>query len=151
ALAGKTTYLDQLEEEGPAAVADLSEAAQALLNQLRGDCHTHSDWSDGGATIREMAEAAIELGREYIVLTDHSPRLTVARGLRAERIEEQLAVVSELNAELAPFRILTGIEVDILDEGELDQTEDLLSRLDIVVGSAHSKLRMEPEGMTRRL
>src|SRR5690606_6459680 len=76
---------------------------------------------------------------------------TVASGLSAERLEEQLAVVSELNAELAPFRILTGIEVDILDEGELDQTEELLSRLDIVVGSAHSKLRMEPEGMTKRL
>lgn len=151
ALAGQTTYLDKLEEEGPAVVADLSEAAQTLLQQLRGDCHTHSDWSDGGATIREMAEAAIALGREYVVLTDHSPRLTVARGLTPERLEEQLDVVEALNRELAPFRILTGIEVDILDEGELDQTEELLGRLDVVVGSAHSKLRMEPEGMTRRL
>ena len=124
---------------------------QALLSQLRGDCHTHSDWSDGGATIREMAETAMALGREYIVLTDHSPRLTVAHGLTAERLEEQLGVVEGLNRDLAPFRILTGIEVDILDEGELDQTDELLSRLDVVVGSAHSKLRMEPEGMTRRL
>ena len=151
ALEGKTTYLDKLEEEGPAPVEPLSDAADALLRQLRGDCHTHSDWSDGGATIREMAETAIELGREYIVLTDHSPRLTVARGLTAERLEAQLDVVGALNHDLAPFRILTGIEVDILDEGELDQTDALLSRLDIVVASAHSKLRMEPEGMTRRL
>jgi putative hydrolase len=151
ALEGKTTYLDKLEEEGPAVVAELSESVQSLLLQLRGDCHTHSDWSDGDATIREMAEAAIVLGREYMVLTDHSPRLTVARGLSPERLEEQLTIVEGLNRELAPFRILTGIEVDILDEGELDQTEELLSRLDVVVASAHSKLRMEPEGMTRRL
>jgi putative hydrolase len=155
ALEGKTTYLDRLEESFKSlrtsgGVAGPSEAAQALLDQLRGDCHIHSDWSDGGATIREMAEAAIELGREYVVLTDHSPRLTVARGLSPERLEEQLQVVETLNRELAPFRILTGIEVDILDDGSLDQTDELLGRLDIVVGSAHSKLRMEPEGMTRR-
>lgn len=151
ALEGKTTYLDKLEEEGPAPVQPLSEAAGDLLRQLRGDCHTHSDWSDGGATIRDMAETAMELGREYVVLTDHSPRLTVARGLSPERLEEQLRIVEALNRELAPFRILTGIEVDILDEGELDQTDDLLSRLDIVVASAHSKLRMEPAAMTKRL
>jgi putative hydrolase len=85
-----------------------------------------------------------------MVLTDHSPRLTVARGLSPERLEEQLRVVEALNAELAPFRILTGIEVDILEDGSLDQTDELLGRLDIVVGSAHSKLRMEAEGMTQR-
>ena len=151
ALEGKTSYLDRLEEDGPAPVAPLSDAAQALLSQLRGDCHTHSDWSDGGATIREMAEAAIGLGREYIVLTDHSPRLTVAHGLSTQRLEEQLKVVEELNRDLEPFRILTGIEVDILEDGKLDQTDELLGRLDVVVASAHSKLRMEPEGMTRRL
>ncbi|HEX5140804.1 MAG TPA: PHP domain-containing protein, partial [Dehalococcoidia bacterium] len=81
---------------------------------------------------------------------DHSPRLTVANGLTAERLEEQLDIVARMNEELAPFRILTGIEVDILDDGALDQTDELLSRLDLVVGSAHSKLRMEPVGMTRR-
>jgi putative hydrolase len=150
ALEGKTTYLDRLEEAGVAPVAELSEAVQSLVLKLRGDCHVHSDWSDGGATIREMAEAAIALGREYIVLTDHSPTLTVARGLSPERLEEQLDVVEALNRDLAPFRILTGIEVDILEDGSLDQTEDLLARLDVVVASAHSKLRMEAEGMTRR-
>ena len=150
ALEGKTAYLDRLVEAGVAPVPDLPEAASDLLLQLRGDCHTHSDWSDGGATIREMAETAIALGREYIVLTDHSPSLTVARGLSPERLEEQLAVVEALNRDLAPFRILTGIEVDILEDGGLDQTDGLLGRLDVVVASAHSKLRMEPEGMTRR-
>ena len=96
-------------------------AGDALRAALRGDCHTHSDWSDGGSPIAEMAEAAPRLGHEYIVLTDHSPRLTVANGLSAERLLAQLDVIAELNAELAPFRILTGIEVDILEDGTLDQ------------------------------
>lgn len=122
-----------------------------LLAALKGDCHSHSDWSDGGSPIREMAEAASELGHEWLALTDHSPRLTVARGLSAERLREQLDVVAELNAELAPFRILTGIEVDILDDGALDQDPELLDRLDVVVASAHSKLRMPERAMTRRL
>ncbi|MDN5856291.1 MAG: PHP domain-containing protein, partial [Actinomycetia bacterium] len=84
-------------------------------------------------------------------LTDHSPRLTVANGLTAQRLEQQLDVVAELNDELAPFRILTGIEVDILDDGSLDQREDLLARLDIVVASVHSKLRADSATMTRRM
>jgi len=98
-----------------------------------------------------MAETATELGHEYMVLTDHSPRLTVANGLSAARLREQLGVVAELNAELAPFRILTGIEVDILEDGSLDQEPELLEQLDIVVGSVHSKLRMESKPMTRRM
>ena len=91
---------------------------------LRGDCHAHSDWSDGGSPPEEMAESACSLGHEWIALTDHSPRLTVARGLSAERLYAQLELISRLNAGLAPFRILTGIEVDILDDGTLDQSED---------------------------
>jgi putative hydrolase len=118
---------------------------------LRGDCHTHSDWSDGGSPPREMAEAARDLGHEWVALTDHSPRLTVASGLSAELLRSQLELVSELNAELAPFRILTGIEVDILDDGALDQREDLLRQLDMVVASVHSKLRMPAGPMTRRM
>jgi putative hydrolase len=98
-----------------------------------------------------MAAAARDLGHDYIVLTDHSPRLTIARGLSAERLREQLEVVETLNEQLAPFRILTGIEVDILEDGSLDQEPELLSRLDVVVASVHSKLRMESEQMTRRM
>ncbi|MBA2555622.1 MAG: PHP domain-containing protein [Geodermatophilaceae bacterium] len=124
---------------------------QGMRAALRGDCHTHSSWSDGGSPIREMAEAARDIGHEYVVLTDHSPRLTVANGLTAERLREQLDVVAELNEELAPFRILTGIEVDILEDGTLDQSGDLLERLDLVVASVHSKLRMDREYMTRRM
>jgi putative hydrolase len=122
-----------------------------LRAALRGDCHTHSDWSDGGSPAQEMAESARDLGHEWIALTDHSPRLTVARGLSAERLSAQLELVGQLNAELAPFRILTGIEVDILDDGALDQREDLLGRLDVVVASVHSQLRMHAEPMTRRM
>src|SRR5204863_10044040 len=100
---------------------DLDADTANLLAALRGDCHTHSDWSDGGSPIEEMALAAIELGHEYMVLTDHSPRLTVARGLSADRLREQLDVVDALNEKLTAlvadaglprgFRILTGIEV----------------------------------------
>jgi putative hydrolase len=145
-------YLRRLEST---ADQDLDEATAGLLAALRGDCHAHSDWSDGGSPIDEMALAAVELGHEYLVLTDHSPRLTVARGLSAERLVEQLDVVAELNAGFAglgmAFRILTGIEVDILADGSLDQTDELLGRLDVVVGSVHSNLKDEPAVMTRRM
>jgi putative hydrolase len=141
-------YLARLEAEvtGPVAAG-----GAALREALQGDCHTHSDWSDGGSPIEEMARAARDLGHGYIVLTDHSPRLTVANGLSPDRLREQLAVVARLNEQLAPFRILTGIEVDILDDGSLDQEDELLARLDVVVASVHSKLRMDREDMTRRM
>jgi histidinol phosphatase-like PHP family hydrolase len=149
ALAGEQPgYLRRLEAE---AGGPLVEGGGEIRMALRGDCHTHSDWSDGGSPIREMAETARELGHEYIVLTDHSQRLTVARGLDAERLRRQLAVVAELNDELAPFRILTGMEVDILEDGSLDMSDELLGRLDLVVASVHSKLRMERVSMTRRM
>ena len=138
-------YLTRLLASSPPPAPDAMRAA------LRGDCHTHSSWSDGGSPPREMAEAARALGHEWIALTDHSPRLTVANGLSASRLEDQLALVEELNAELAPFRILTGIEVDILEDGALDQREDLLRRLDVVVASVHSQLRMPAGPMTARM
>lgn len=122
-----------------------------LRAALRGDCHTHSNWSDGGSPPDEMAEAARALGHEWMALTDHSPRLTVARGLSALRLVEQLRLLEKLNSELAPFRVLTGIEVDILENGALDQRNDLLDSLDVVVASVHSKLRMPAEPMTTRM
>lgn len=141
-------YLAQLEaaNDGP-----VTAGGGALRAALRGDLHSHSSWSDGGSPIDEMARTARDLGHDYLVLTDHSPRLTVANGLSPERLRRQLDVVAELNEELAPFRLLTGIEVDILDDGTLDQTDELLGRLDLVVASVHSKLRMDSEAMTRRM
>ncbi len=118
---------------------------------LRGDLHLHSNWSDGGSEIEQMARHAAGLGHEYMALTDHSPSLKVANGLTAERLRSQLELVAELNEELAPFRILTGIEVDILEDGRLDQEEDLLAELDVVVASVHSKLRMPAQPMTDRM
>lgn len=144
---GEPQYLTRLTEGGRAPVAGGAELRAAL----RGDCHTHSDWSDGGSPIEEMAAAAAELGHEWIALTDHSPRLTVANGLSADRLRRQLDEVAAFNVELAPFRILTGIEVDILTDGRLDQTEELLSTVDVVVASVHSELRAPKREMTERM
>ncbi|MEU7853053.1 PHP domain-containing protein [Nonomuraea sp. NPDC049141] len=131
--------------------ADLDDETASLRAALKGDLHSHSDWSDGGSPIEEMAEAAKALGHEYWALTDHSPRLTVAGGLSAERLRKQLDQVERLNERLAPFRILTGVEVDINLDGTLDQEPELLERLDVVVASVHSKLRMSGHEMTRRM
>ena len=148
-------YLATLLAEAPAgepAAGPAGAGSRAGLRAaLRGDCHTHSDWSDGGSPPGEMADTARRLGHEWIALTDHSPRLTVANGLSADRLLRQLDLIDRLNAELAPFRILTGIEVDILEDGALDQREDLLARLDVVVASVHSKLRMPAGPMTERM
>jgi putative hydrolase len=141
-------YLRKLEDEAGGPPTGPGARLRALL---RGDCHLHSDWSDGGSPIEEMGRAAADLGHEWAVLTDHSPRLTVARGLSPDRLREQLRVVAELNETWAPFRLLTGIECDILEDGSLDQEPDLLERLDVVVVSVHSKLRMDARAMTRRM
>src|SRR4051794_4215915 len=118
---------------------------------LKGDLHLHSNWSDGSAPIPEMMAAAQALGHEYCALTDHSPRLTIANGLSPERLRKQLDVIDELRDQFAPMRILTGIEVDILEDGSLDQEPELLERLDVVVASVHSKLSMDSAAMTRRM
>lgn len=149
ALSGEMpAYLDRLMGEVPQPGTD---AGNDLRAHLRGDLHMHSDWSDGGATIREMAEKAMELGHDYIALTDHSPRLTIANGLSRERLEEQIALVTELNRDLAPFRVLTGVEVDINEDGSLDHDDEVLAEIDLVVASVHSKLRMPTRPMTDRL
>ena len=145
---GVPAYLTKLESE---TVIEVPPEAQVYRDALRGDCHLHSTWSDGGATIEEMATTAISLGHEYMVLTDHSPRLTIAHGLNRERLLAQFEDLAVLNEQLAPFRILTGMEVDILEDGQLDLDDDLLARLDVVVASVHSKLRMERPLMTQRM
>jgi putative hydrolase len=131
----------------------LTRGGRELRAALRGDLHCHSDWSDGGSPIEEMAFTAIELGHEYLVLTDHSPRLTVANGLSVARLTRQLGVVDAVNEHLTGtgFTLLKGIEVDILDDGGLDQTDELLARLDVRVASVHSKLRQDAAGMTQRM
>jgi len=140
----------------PDALAELRSSATDLggdhiRQALRGDLHCHSNWSDGSAPIEEMMTTAAALGHEYCALTDHSPRLTIANGLSADRLRRQLDIIDELRGRLAPFRILTGIEVDILEDGTLDQDPELLDRLDVVVASVHSKLAMDAPAMTRRM
>ncbi len=141
-------YLRRLESTEGRPLAD---GAAELRAALRGDCHAHTIASDGGASIGAMAEAAVELGHEYLVITDHSPRLTVANGLTTDRLLAQLAEIAALNAELAPFRLLTGIEVDINEDGTLDQEPEVLAGLDVVVGSVHSALRSDERAMTVRM
>ncbi len=142
--------LAKLEKEhaGP-----LTSGGAELRGRLRGDLHSHSDWSDGGSPIEEMAMTAMELGHDYLVLTDHSPRLRVANGLSAARLTKQLGVVDAVNEHLAGggFTLLKGIEVDILDDGSLDQDDDLLAQLDVRVASVHSKLAMDAAPMTKRM
>jgi len=130
---------------------DTTEAGRVLRAAVRGDLHAHTDASDGVAPLADMAVAALEAGHEYLAITDHSPRLTVANGLSPDRLRAQLGLIAAANDVLAPFRLLRGIEVDILDDGTLDQEPGLLSELDVVVASVHSKLRMDGAAMTRRM
>jgi DNA polymerase (family 10) len=117
---------------------------------VRGDTHTHSDWTDGVDSIEVMARAARDMGHEYIVLTDHSPSLGVTRGLTPDRIEAQRAEIARLNAELAPFRILHGTEMEIRADATLDYPDDLLATFDVVIASIHTGRNQAAEQLTRR-
>ena len=140
-------YLQKLREEKQ----PLVEGGLSMRAAIKGDLHCHSSWSDGGSPLEEMMITAQALGHDYCAITDHSPRLQVARGLSAERLRQQMAVVADLNEVMAPFRCLRGIEVDILEDGGLDQDDGLLAELDVVVSSVHSKLRSDSETMTHRM
>ena len=140
-------YLQKLRDEKQ----PLVEGGLSMRAALKGDLHCHSSWSDGGSPLEEMMIIAKELGHEYCAITDHSPRLQVARGLSADRLRQQMAVVADLNQAMAPFRCLQGIEVDILEDGSLDQEDKLLAEMEVVVSSVHSKLRSDSETMTHRM
>ncbi|MFD1721258.1 PHP domain-containing protein [Amnibacterium endophyticum] len=140
-------YLQGLRDR---AADDVSPEGTALLQRLRGDLHTHSEWSDGTTPVEAMLDAARLLGREYLALTDHSPHLTVANGLTAERLAEQLELVRRLDG-TGGVRLLPGIEVDVLDDGTLDQEPAMLDRLDVVVASLHGRLRAPSAEVTARL
>lgn len=140
-------YLAELEQRSRVPIG----AGGPVIERLRGDCHCHTTWSDGGASLRAMATTAAALGHEWVAITDHSARLTVAHGLNEDRLRRQMDEIAQLNVEMAPFRILTGMEVDILADGSLDLSDELLAELDVVVASVHSKLRMPSEEMTPRM
>ena len=136
---------DLLAADGPLAPDNPVKAA------LKGDLHTHTEWSDGSSPLEEMALEALRLGREYLAITDHSPRLRIAHGLDRERRLAQLAEIAALNEALPGFTVFAGAEVDILDDGSLDGDDDTLGRLDVVVASVHSKLAMDADAMTNRM
>jgi len=148
AAAGRVPeYLAKLREQAGAA-----RTREGLAAELKGDLHSHSEWSDGTTSIQAMARGAAGVGLEWVVLSDHSPSLRIANGLSAERLIEQLEIVEALNADGdLGIRILPGIEVDILEDGSLDQTPEMLERLDVVVASVHSKLRAPERAMTARM
>ena len=120
------------------------------FGRLRGDLHMHSTWSDGVNTIEEMARAAIERGYDYICLTDHSRGLGIANGLTPERLAAQRIEIDQVNSLVAPFRVLHGVEVEVMNDGSLDLPDDVLAKLDLVIGSVHSGTRRGKEATTRR-
>ena len=121
------------------------------LKELRGDLHAHTKATDGHNTLKEMAEAARAHGLEYIAITEHSRRLTVAHGLDVKRLRQQLEEIDRLNETLRGITILKGIEVDILDDGSLDLPDDVLGELDLVVGAVHSQFKLARAKQTTRI
>jgi DNA polymerase (family 10) len=121
------------------------------IGQIRGDLHCHSTWSDGRATVADMARAARDRGYEYLAICDHTPAVGAVKGLTADDVRRQAEEIAAANAELAPFRILRGIECDILPDGRLDLPDDVLAELDWVQASVHGGQRMPRAEMTRRV
>ncbi|AFR50087.1 PHP domain-containing protein [Gordonia sp. KTR9] len=142
-------YLARLQSEDPPTAPG---EAENLVEAVVGDLHAHTEWSDGGAPIDEMAAAAEASGHDWLAITDHSPRLTIANGLSAERLASQIEAIDAWNAgHTSDFRLFRGIEIDILDDGALDQSDEMIARLDVVTASVHSNLRMAHDAMTARL
>jgi DNA polymerase (family 10) len=140
--------------EDPAALTLASSNSIPALIQpgdIRGIIHSHSNWSDGSNTIEEMALGAIERGLEYLVISDHSKSASYAQGLHEEKIREQHRYIDELNIKLAPFRIFKSIESDILNDGSLDYSNNVLATFDLVIASVHSNLKMSEEKAMARL
>jgi putative hydrolase len=151
---GRSSYLERLRDElqqppdnEPAGLG----VSPLVAMGYRGDLHSHTDWSDGGASVLEMGQAARARGYEYLAITDHSPVLTVVNGLGPERLAAQRHLIDEANRELDGVTILQGVEVDINQDGTLDEPDEALAALDLVIASPHVKLRMEPAAMTERM
>jgi putative hydrolase len=146
---GQSRYLDRLREQyGQPARADES---RLDLKKYQGDLHSHTKWSDGRATMLEMAQGAKALGYRYMCVTDHSPRIKVVNGLGAERLLAQSKEMAEVQEQVPGITLLQGIEVDILEDGALDLPDGVLEILDFVIASPHVKLRQEPQAMTARM
>jgi DNA polymerase (family 10) len=143
----------ELREDRGEIEAALEERLPHLVeaDEVRGDFHCHSQWSDGGHPIREIAEAARQRGYSYIAITDHTQSLGIVRGLTPKLVEEQLQEIAGLNEKIKGFRILSGSEVDVRKDGSLDLPDEILTRLEVVVASVHSSFKMSREAMTERI
>lgn len=121
------------------------------LSDIKGDLHIHSTWSDGVSTVEELVQEAVSRGYSYLAITDHSRSLVIANGLSWERLQDQWREIEKLQVDYSPFRILKGLEVDILKDGILDYEADVLEKLDIVIASVHTGFRQGLETLTARL
>jgi putative hydrolase len=146
---GHSRYLDRLREQMKQPARD--DESNLDFAGYEGDVHSHSNWSDGKATMLEMARGAEAMGYRYLGITDHSPRITVVHGLNAERLLAQSREMAEVQAQVPNVALLQGIEVDILEDGALDLPDVVLELLDVVIASPHVKLRQEPAAMTERM
>lgn len=145
---GRSGYLERLRG---AAAPDPAVRPSPQMSGYRGDLHCHTDWSDGQASVLEMALAARARGYEYLCITDHSPRIAVVRGLGPERLLAQRREIERVNGQLEGITVLQGSEVDILEDGSLDLPDEALAALDLVLASPHLKLSMDPARMTERM
>jgi len=140
------------EDRGEIEAAQENRLPQLIeYSQIKGDLHLHTKWSDGAHTIRQMAEAAKKRGYKYIAITDHSQSLKFAGGLTEKRLREQIEEIQKLNQESSDFTVLTGIEVDIKSDGSLDFSDEILSKLDLVIAAIHSGFKQESKIITERL
>ena len=146
---GQSSYLERLRAETGQPARD--DESTIDLGAYQGDLHSHTDWSDGRATMLEMARAAKALGYRYLGVTDHSPRIKVVNGLDAERLLAQSREREQVEKQVDGLVLLQGIEVDILEDGSLDLPDAVLEILDIVIASPHVKLRQETVAMTERM
>ncbi|MFP4021564.1 MAG: PHP domain-containing protein, partial [Halanaerobium sp.] len=140
------------EDQGEIEAAQNGQLPESIeLEDIKGDLHLHSRYSDGAFSIKEMAEAAKERGYQYIAVTDHSQSLTIASGMSIEELKKQLQEIDQLNQEMEDFKIFKGVEVDILKNGELDFADELLDQIDFVIASVHSNFNLEEAEMTERI
>ena len=146
---GQSRYLERLRTETGQPARD--DESVIDLDAYQGDVHSHTNWSDGKATMLDMARGAEALGYRYLGITDHSPRIKVVNGLDAERLLAQSKELAAVQAQLESLTLLQGIEVDILEDGALDLPDVVLELLDVVIASPHVKLRQEPAAMTERM
>jgi putative hydrolase len=146
---GQSRYLNRLREQMQQPARD--DESELDFDDYQGDVHSHTNWSDGRATMLEMAQGAQALGYSYLGITDHSPRITVVHGLNAERLVAQSREMAEVQKQVDGVTLLQGIEVDILEDGALDLPDAVLEILDVVIASPHVKLRQEPAAMTERM